>query len=63
MPGTGWDQGADLDYLRALLAYWADGFDWRAQERRLNGFAHFRARVDGLHIHFVHERARRRASR
>src|SRR6266516_709303 len=36
----------------------ADGFDWRAQERWLNGFGHFRAGIDGVRVHFVHERAR-----
>jgi hypothetical protein len=41
-----------------LLGYWADGFDWRAQERWLNGFRHFRAGIDGIGVHFVHERAR-----
>jgi pimeloyl-ACP methyl ester carboxylesterase len=45
-------------YLRGLLGYWADGFDWRAQERWLNGFGHFRAGIDGVRVHFVHERAR-----
>jgi pimeloyl-ACP methyl ester carboxylesterase len=57
-PGTAWAQGTDLDYLKRLLSYWANGFDWRAQERRLNSFAHFRAELNGIHIHFVHERAR-----
>src|SRR5215472_12482726 len=57
-PGVPWEQGTDLGYLRDLLAYWADGFDWRAQERRLNGFGHFRAGIDGVRVHFVHERAR-----
>jgi len=57
-PGTAWAQGTDLDYLKRLLSYWADGFDWRAQERRLNTFAHFRAELGGIQIHFVHERAR-----
>lgn len=37
-PGDPWEQGTDLDYLRHLLAYWADEFDWRAQERELNAF-------------------------
>lgn len=46
-------------YLRELLAYWANEFDWRAQEHALNGFHHFRAELDGVLIHFVHERARR----
>ncbi|HYU04468.1 MAG TPA: epoxide hydrolase N-terminal domain-containing protein, partial [Jatrophihabitantaceae bacterium] len=57
-PGHAWSQGTDLDYLRRLLAYWADEFDWRAQEHRLNTFAHFRTGLDGTRIHFVHERAR-----
>ncbi len=58
-PGAAWEQGTDLAYLRQLLAYWADGFDWRAQERRLNAFQQFRVDLDGVRIHFVHERARR----
>jgi pimeloyl-ACP methyl ester carboxylesterase len=57
-PGEPWAQGTDLDYLRDLLAYWADGFDWRARERELNAFEHFRAQVDGVPIHFVHAHAR-----
>jgi pimeloyl-ACP methyl ester carboxylesterase len=58
-PGAPWEQGADLAYLRELLAYWAEGFDWRARERELNRFDHFRVELDGVRIHFVHERARR----
>ena len=57
-PADAWEQGVDLAYLQGLLAYWADGFDWRARERALNGFAHFHATIDGTRIHFVHERAR-----
>lgn len=57
IPGIGWEQGTNLDELRQLLGYWAGGFDWRAQERALNTFHHFRAELDGGRIHFVHERA------
>jgi pimeloyl-ACP methyl ester carboxylesterase len=57
LPGVGWDHGTELGYLRDLLAYWADEFDWRAEERRLNRLAHYRTELDGLGIHFVHERA------
>jgi pimeloyl-ACP methyl ester carboxylesterase len=56
-PGPAWEQGTDLAYLQELVAYWADGFDWRARERELNEHHHFRATVDGVGIHFVHERA------
>jgi len=72
-PGAAWAQGTDLEYLKRLLGHWANGFDWRAQERRLNTFEHFRAELygaeldgaeldgaelDGIGIHFVHARAR-----
>jgi hypothetical protein len=57
--GAAWEQGTDLEYLRGILEYWSDGFDWAAQEQGLNMFRHFRAEVDGIRIHFVHERARR----
>src|SRR4051812_11539912 len=35
-PGAPWAYGTDVTYLRELVAYWRDGFDWRAQEARLN---------------------------
>ena len=34
IPSTGWDYGTDLQYLKELVAYWRERFDWRAQERR-----------------------------
>jgi epoxide hydrolase len=55
--GTGWEYGTPIDYLRELVEYWRDGYDWRAQEARLNELAHFRTRIDGQSIHFVHARS------
>ena len=57
LPGTGWDYGTNRDYLEDLLAYWQDGFDWRAQERMLNGFDQFKTTIDGLDVHFIHQRS------
>ena len=57
IPGTGWDQGTNKAYLEELLAYWQDGFDWRAQEHRLNEFDHFKTDVDGIDVHFIHQRS------
>jgi pimeloyl-ACP methyl ester carboxylesterase len=54
---AGWTLGIDLDYLRELVAYWADGFDWPAQEAALARLPHFRVPLGGLGIHFVHARA------
>ncbi len=58
LQGVGWDQGTDCTYLRPLLEYWADGFDWRSRERWLNSFGNYRVRLDDVRIHFVHEKAR-----
>ena len=52
-----WDYGTRLPYLRELIEYWRDGFDWRAQEARLNRFDQFTTTIDGLDIHFIHQRS------
>jgi pimeloyl-ACP methyl ester carboxylesterase len=49
-----WSYGTSLAPLRALVEYWANGFDWRAQEAALNELPQFRAEIDGLPVHFVH---------
>ena len=52
-----WSQGVPLSYLRELCGYWADGYDWRAFEGRVNRLSQFRTTIDGLAIHFVHARS------
>jgi len=55
---SGWGYGSNLAYMKELVEYWRTRYDWRANERELNRYAHFRADVDGLGIHFVHEKGR-----
>ncbi|SEN17006.1 epoxide hydrolase family protein [Actinacidiphila rubida] len=50
--------GLSTAFLRPLVEYWADGFDWRAAEARLNAFHQHRVDVGGTPVHFVHERGR-----
>src|ERR671910_2591618 len=57
IPGVGWSRGVPLDYLRGLAQYWADGFDWRKQEAKLNGLPQFITTIDGQDIHFLHVRS------
>ncbi|MFD8249459.1 epoxide hydrolase family protein [Nocardia sp. NPDC059691] len=57
LPGTGWDRGVPVDYLRELAEYWRTGFDWRAQEAALNEFPQFKTHIDGLDVHFLHVRS------
>jgi pimeloyl-ACP methyl ester carboxylesterase len=52
-----WSQGIPLAYVRELCGYWADGYDWRATERRLNDLGPSRTVIDGLGIHFLHVRS------
>jgi pimeloyl-ACP methyl ester carboxylesterase len=54
---AGWSLGTDIDYLRELVTYWANEFDWPAQEAALNRLPRFRMQVRDLGIHFVHARA------
>ncbi len=55
--GTGWEYGLPVDYLRQLVGYWHDTYDWRSEEARLNRFDHFRTSIDNQQIHFVHARS------
>ena len=57
IPGTGWDFGTDMAYLQQLVDYWADHYDWRANETRLNSFDQFTTTIDGENVHFIHARS------
>ena len=49
-----WDLGTPNSYLKETVDYWRDGFDWRAQEARMNEFPHFLTEIDGQTVHFIH---------
>ncbi|HEV3134288.1 MAG TPA: epoxide hydrolase N-terminal domain-containing protein, partial [Acidimicrobiia bacterium] len=55
--GTGWEYGIPVDYVRELVEYWRDTYDWRAHEAQLNELAHFHTSIDGQSIHFIHARS------
>jgi epoxide hydrolase len=52
-----WSQGVPLAYLQDLCGYWADRYDWRATETRLNQIPQFTTTIDGLDVHFLHVRS------
>jgi epoxide hydrolase len=60
LPGAGWAYGVPLGYLKELAEYWRSGYDWRAQEARLNQFPQFVTTVDGARVHFLHVPSPRR---
>ncbi len=52
-----WSQGTPLAYVREFCATWADDYDWREREAALNRFDQFTTEIDGLDLHFVHQRS------
>ena len=54
-PGAGWRYGSDLAYMRELVGYWRDGYDWRAHEAKLNEFRQFTVSLAGIDLHFIHQ--------
>ena len=58
--GGGWQYGTNEEYLKDLCTWWANDFNWKEQEDRLNLLHHFRATIDGVGIHFVHEKGKGR---
>ena len=53
-PGDSWDYGTPESYLREMVDHWKTGFDWRAQEDRMNAYPNYQTEIDGQTIHFVH---------
>ena len=49
-----WTQGIPLAYMKEVVEYWREGYDWRSREARLNQWPGFRTEVDGLGVHFLH---------
>jgi pimeloyl-ACP methyl ester carboxylesterase len=54
---AGWAYGVPLAYVRELVSYWREGFDWREQEARLNAVPQFVTELDGQRVHFLHQRS------
>jgi len=52
----GWDYGTNMDYMEELCTYWTEQFDWRKQEELLNRFPQFTVEIDGIDIHYIHEK-------
>ena len=51
-------KGTPVNFMKPLVEYWREAFNWRKQEAELNRFAHYRSEVDGYPIHFIHMRGK-----
>ena len=52
----GWDYGTNLEYMKEISKYWIEKFDWRKTEKEINKFKNFKSNIDGIDIHFIHEK-------
>lgn len=52
--GSDWKYGTDKDYLKDLVNYWANDYNWKNREKELNQYPQFKCNVDGVEIHFYH---------
>ncbi len=52
----GWNYGTNLEYMKEISKYWIENFDWRETEKKINKFENFKSIIDGIDIHFIHEK-------
>ena len=52
----GWKYGTNIDYMKEISKYWIDKYDWRKAEEKINKFKNFKSNIDGIDIHFIHEK-------
>ena len=57
-PLAPWSTGTSVAYMKELISYWKGGFDWRAQEAKLNSFKQYKVSIRGIDLHFIHEPGR-----
>ena len=57
LPESGWEYGVPLGLMRALVARWRSGYDWRSVERQLNSYPQSVTTIDGARIHCLHVRS------
>jgi microsomal epoxide hydrolase len=58
LPGTGWEYGTELAYLKQLCESWRTTYDWRQHEAALNRWPQFETTIDGQRLHFVHAKSK-----
>ena len=57
IPGSGWEYGVNLGYMKDMVEHWCTTYDWRKHEAQLNELPQFTTTIDGQNIHFAHVRS------
>ena len=50
-----WKYGTEETYLKDLIEYWSNNYDWKKQEKEINKFSHYKIEIDNIPIHFIYE--------
>ena len=51
-----WKYGTEETYLKDLIEYWSNNYDWKKQEKEINKFSHYKIEIDNIPIHFIYEK-------
>lgn len=54
LQGSAFEYGFNSNELRRIVDYWLNKYNWRKHEAELNKLQHFKTKIEGLDIHFVH---------
>uniref|UniRef100_A0A665V1F5 Epoxide hydrolase n=1 Tax=Echeneis naucrates TaxID=173247 RepID=A0A665V1F5_ECHNA len=46
--------GFNSQYLQNVISYWRNDFDWKRQVDKLNQYPHFKTKIEGIDIHYLH---------
>ncbi|MGH8760115.1 MAG: epoxide hydrolase family protein, partial [Burkholderiales bacterium] len=58
VPDNHWKYGTDLPYLKSLVEYWRDRYDWRKHEAGINRFNQYKIRLAGIDVHYIREQGK-----
>src|SRR5690606_21815958 len=53
VPGNAWQYGTNLAYLKSLVEYWREGYDWRKHEEGINAFDQYKVKIAGIDLHYI----------
>lgn len=56
LPNAEWEYGIPLDFMKEIMRYWKDEFDWYEVESKINSFSNYKVNIDGIDVHFIYER-------
>jgi hypothetical protein len=60
VPDAGEDYGPSLEWVHKLYDHWLNQFDWKRAQKQISGWKHYTTEIEGLKVHFIHEKAERR---